>query len=34
MQKNCYQDIKFFENDIRNTRKIIKEIIGKKKMRQ
>ena len=31
-KKNYYQDkIKFFENDIRNTWKIMKEIIGKKK---
>ena len=31
-KKNYYQDkIKLFENDIRNTWKIMKEIIGKKK---
>ena len=31
-KKNCYRDkIKLFENDIRNTGKIMKEIIGKKK---
>ena len=32
LRKNYYQDkIKFFENEIRNSWKIMKEIIGKKK---